>query len=235
MLTKAVRLHGKNDLRLDTFELPEIKDDEILVKVISDSICMSTYKAAMQGSNHKRVPDDIAEHPVIIGHEFCGVIVKVGTKLGGPVQGRRKVRHPARHRLQGHAAHPRLRLPLHGRRHPVRRRCIPEVMDAELPAALRRRTSSSTAPCPSRSAASSAPSTRSITPSPACYVHEMGIVEGGNMAHSGRRGPHGSGRHRLRHPLRPQARPAGRDRHRPGPPGPRRFHLHRGRRRRRTA
>ena len=33
MLTKAVRLHGKNDLRLDTFELPEIQDDEILVKV----------------------------------------------------------------------------------------------------------------------------------------------------------------------------------------------------------
>ena len=42
MLNKAVRLHGQNDLRLDTFELPEIKDDEILVKVISDSICMSS-------------------------------------------------------------------------------------------------------------------------------------------------------------------------------------------------
>ena len=32
MLNKAVRLHGQNDLRLDTFELPEIKDEEILVK-----------------------------------------------------------------------------------------------------------------------------------------------------------------------------------------------------------
>ena len=80
MLTKAVRMHGQNDLRLDTFELPEIKDDEILVKVISDSICMSSYKAAIQGSNHKRVPDYIDEHPAIIGHEFCGVIEKVGSK-----------------------------------------------------------------------------------------------------------------------------------------------------------
>ena len=80
MLNKAVRMHGQNDLRLDTFELPEIKDNEILVKVISDSICMSSYKAAIQGSNHKRVPADIAEHPVIVGHEFCGVIEQVGAK-----------------------------------------------------------------------------------------------------------------------------------------------------------
>ena len=80
MLNKAVRLHAQNDLRLDTYELPEIRDDEILVKVISDSICMSSYKAAIQGSNHKRVPDYIDEHPAIVGHEFCGVIEKVGAK-----------------------------------------------------------------------------------------------------------------------------------------------------------
>ena len=80
MINKAVRMHGQNDLRLDTFELPEIKDNEILVKVISDSICMSSYKAAIQGSNHKRVPDDIDVHPAIVGHEFCGVIEKVGAK-----------------------------------------------------------------------------------------------------------------------------------------------------------
>ena len=42
MKAKGVRLHGANDLRLEEFELPEITDDEILVKVISDSICMST-------------------------------------------------------------------------------------------------------------------------------------------------------------------------------------------------
>ena len=45
MKAKAVRLHGANDLRLDEFELPEIKDDEILVKVISDSVCMSPTSA----------------------------------------------------------------------------------------------------------------------------------------------------------------------------------------------
>jgi len=80
MKTTAVRLYGQNDLRMGTFELPAIKDDEILVKVISDSICMSSYKAAIQGSNHKRVPNDIAENPIIIGHEFCGEILEVGSK-----------------------------------------------------------------------------------------------------------------------------------------------------------
>jgi len=80
MKTKAVRLYGKNDLRLEEFELPAIKDDEILAKVISDSICMSSHKSAEQGADHKRVPDDIAENPTIIGHEFCGELVEVGAK-----------------------------------------------------------------------------------------------------------------------------------------------------------
>ena len=78
MKAKAVRLHAANDLRLDEFELPEIKDDEILVKVISDTVCMSTYKCAILGVEHKRVHEDVAEHPAIMGHEMAGDIVKVG-------------------------------------------------------------------------------------------------------------------------------------------------------------
>jgi len=80
MKTHAVRLYGKEDLRLETFELPEIKDDEILAHVISDSICMSSYKAAKQGPDHKRVPNDVDVNPIIIGHEFCGTLIKVGDK-----------------------------------------------------------------------------------------------------------------------------------------------------------
>jgi threonine dehydrogenase-like Zn-dependent dehydrogenase len=80
MKTKAVRIYGKKDLRLEEFELPEMKNDEILARVISDSICMSSHKAALQGADHKRVPDDIAINPTIIGHEFAGVILEVGSK-----------------------------------------------------------------------------------------------------------------------------------------------------------
>ncbi len=91
MKTKAVRLYGENDLRLEEFELPAIKSDEILMKVVADSICMSSYKAAIQGARHKRVPNDVAENPIIIGHEFCGEIVEVGEKWQGKFKAGQKV------------------------------------------------------------------------------------------------------------------------------------------------
>ena len=78
MKTKAVRIHGKMDLRLEEINLPEVGPDDVQVKIMSDSICMSTYKAAVEGPDHKRVPNDCAENPTIVGHEFCGVIHAVG-------------------------------------------------------------------------------------------------------------------------------------------------------------
>ena len=83
MKTKAVRLYGENDLRLEEFNLPELKNGEILIKVISDSVCMSTYKTAKQGAKHLRVPDNVAENPVIVGHEFCAEVVEVTDKWKG--------------------------------------------------------------------------------------------------------------------------------------------------------
>jgi threonine dehydrogenase-like Zn-dependent dehydrogenase len=86
MQTKALRLYGKMDLRLEAFELPPIAEEELLVKVVSDSLCMSSYKAATQGAAHKRVPDDVAQNPVMVGHEFCGEIIEVGAALKGRYQ-----------------------------------------------------------------------------------------------------------------------------------------------------
>ena len=80
MKTKAVRLYGENNLRLEEFELPALKNGEILIKIISDSVCMSTYKTVKQGAKHLRVPDNVAENPVIIGHEFCAEVVEVTDK-----------------------------------------------------------------------------------------------------------------------------------------------------------
>lgn len=80
MKTKAVRLYGKNDLRIEEFELPAITDSEILAKIVTNSVCMSDHKAAQQGGDHKRIPDNVAENPIMLGHEFCGEIVEVGKK-----------------------------------------------------------------------------------------------------------------------------------------------------------
>ena len=47
MKTKAVRLYGKMIYGRSLNCLDE--EDEILARIISDSICMSSYKAAIQG------------------------------------------------------------------------------------------------------------------------------------------------------------------------------------------
>lgn len=80
MNTKAVRIYGVKDLRLEEFELPTMRDDEIEARIVTDSLCMSTYKVSNQGEKHKKLPNDLKNHPVIMGHEFCGVITKVGEK-----------------------------------------------------------------------------------------------------------------------------------------------------------
>jgi threonine dehydrogenase-like Zn-dependent dehydrogenase len=80
MKTKAVRMYGTDDLRLEEFELPQIAENEVLVKIMSDSICMSTYKLVKQGKKHKRAPQNIDTNPVIVGHECSGLIVEVGKK-----------------------------------------------------------------------------------------------------------------------------------------------------------
>jgi threonine dehydrogenase-like Zn-dependent dehydrogenase len=81
MKTTALRLYGKNDLRLETFDLPDIKDNEVLADVVTDSVCMSTHKAVLQGADHKRVPGNVSSMPIIVGHEQCGTILKVGDAL----------------------------------------------------------------------------------------------------------------------------------------------------------
>ncbi len=80
MKTTAMRIHGVRDLRVTSFELPEIQEDELLVKIMVDSLCLSTYKVAQKGSAHKKLPENLDETPIIMGHEFCGVIEKVGEK-----------------------------------------------------------------------------------------------------------------------------------------------------------
>lgn len=80
MKTKAVRIYGVHDLRLEEFELPPMGEDEIQARIVTDSLCLSTYKVQNQGAKHKKLPNNLEENPVIMGHEFCGIIEAVGSK-----------------------------------------------------------------------------------------------------------------------------------------------------------
>ncbi len=105
MKTKAAVLNGKESIVIREFELPAIGDEDLLVKVVSNSICLSTYKAAKLGADHKRVPDTIETNPIITGHEFAGEIVEVGQKLKKQFQvGERFVLQPAMGLESGYSA-----------------------------------------------------------------------------------------------------------------------------------
>ena len=61
-----------------TSQLPPLGASEVLMKVVSSSMCYSTYKALTLGPTHKRVPGNLGQVPVMTGHEFAGIIEEVG-------------------------------------------------------------------------------------------------------------------------------------------------------------
>lgn len=67
---KAWQLHGINDIRLDDIAVPEVSDNEVLVRVKAAGICGSDIPRIYKtGAYH---------HPLIPGHEFSGLAVKTG-------------------------------------------------------------------------------------------------------------------------------------------------------------
>lgn len=78
---KAAVLYGQGDLRIKDVPVPEIGDDEVLVKVMATGVC---------GSDLPRVLGTAAfNYPIILGHEFSGVIADVGQGVTGVVVGER--------------------------------------------------------------------------------------------------------------------------------------------------
>ena len=65
---KAVRLNKIGDFRMEEVPLPEVKGEELLVKVEACGICGSDLPRVFELGAHV--------HPITIGHEFAGTIVK---------------------------------------------------------------------------------------------------------------------------------------------------------------
>ncbi|MDD3593419.1 MAG: alcohol dehydrogenase catalytic domain-containing protein [Candidatus Gastranaerophilales bacterium] len=78
MKMNAVMYYGPNDVRYEQVDVPEINDDEVLVKVDSALTCGTDIKTYKRG------------HPVLIktipsgfGHEFAGTIEQLGKNVRG--------------------------------------------------------------------------------------------------------------------------------------------------------
>ena len=72
----ALRLYGKDDIRLEDIPIPEINDDEILLKTDAAAICGTDVRMWKNGA--KGVDEN---HPLVLGHELAGTIAKVGKNV----------------------------------------------------------------------------------------------------------------------------------------------------------
>jgi L-iditol 2-dehydrogenase len=71
---KSVRYYGPKDIRIDEIPVPEIQDDELLVKIDACAVCGSDLKSFNVG-NPRLKP------PIVMGHEFTGAIVEAGKAI----------------------------------------------------------------------------------------------------------------------------------------------------------
>ena len=85
---KAVRLNKIGDFRMEEVPLPEVKGEELLVKVEACGICGSDLPRVFELGAHV--------HPITIGHEFAGTIVKAAREEDQELVGSRLPAHPMR-------------------------------------------------------------------------------------------------------------------------------------------
>ncbi|PKO03947.1 MAG: Zn-dependent alcohol dehydrogenase [Chloroflexi bacterium HGW-Chloroflexi-5] len=80
----AAVYHGPNDLRVEQVDLPKIDAGEMLVKVVSASICGTDLR--IFHGNHRMYPEGTIRIP---GHEVVGTIVEMGKNVEGYQVGQR--------------------------------------------------------------------------------------------------------------------------------------------------
>ena len=66
---KAMRLYGKNDLRLEEMPMPVCGPGQVLIKTLFCGVC---------GSDPPRVLEGLRSSPAALGHEFSAEVVEIG-------------------------------------------------------------------------------------------------------------------------------------------------------------
>lgn len=105
---KALVFHGIKDVRVDTVDDPEIVDSrDAIIRVTSTAICGSDLHIYNGGIPQPR--------PMVLGHEFMGIVEEVGKGVGGKLKVGDRVVVPfpvacgccffCNHELPGHCEH----------------------------------------------------------------------------------------------------------------------------------
>ncbi|XP_059516527.1 sorbitol dehydrogenase-like [Myotis daubentonii] len=83
-------VHGRGDLRLENYPIPEPGPNKVLLKMHSFGICGSD----VHYWQHGRIGDFIVKKPMVLGHEASGRVVKVGSLIKHLQQGDRVAIEP---------------------------------------------------------------------------------------------------------------------------------------------
>ena len=77
----AAILYGVEDLKIETVDIPEIKEDEVLVRVKVALTCGTDLKVWKRGYHARMI-----KPPALFGHELAGVIEETGARVNGGVR-----------------------------------------------------------------------------------------------------------------------------------------------------
>lgn len=88
---KSLRLHKPFDLQFHDEPIPDVGPDDVLIKVGSVGICASDVHYYKEG----RIGDQVVTSPIILGHEFSGVVERVGSNVKTLTEGARVAVDPA--------------------------------------------------------------------------------------------------------------------------------------------
>ena len=72
---QAALLYGKEDIRLESFELPPLEGGDLLLRIRSCGICGSDNRMFFSGPSARYI------NPVILGHEICAEVAQVGPEV----------------------------------------------------------------------------------------------------------------------------------------------------------
>ena len=83
---KACVLENKNQISYKEIDTPQVKENEVLVKVKACGICSSDF--------HRVYGDSAYFFPIVLGHEFSGAIVECGAGVDVDLLGKKVVVFP---------------------------------------------------------------------------------------------------------------------------------------------
>jgi L-iditol 2-dehydrogenase len=78
-MTAAV-LYGREDLKIETVDIPHLSDDDVLVRVEVALTCGTDLKVWKQGFHARMI-----QPPALFGHELAGVVETKGSAVNGKV------------------------------------------------------------------------------------------------------------------------------------------------------